>query len=334
MSKYILVTGGLGFIGSHTIVEILKNPNLNVIIIDNLSNSSIDVLEKIINITHKLPIFYQIDIRDQSRIEWVFLNHPIHSVIHFASLKCVSESLEIPLDYYENNLSGTIHLLDAMKKFNVKNLIFSSSASVYGPQREKIKEHFFIKSLSNPYARIKYFIEQILQDLHHSDPSWNIRILRYFNPVGSHPSGLLPENPKGKPNNLFPCILQSIQNNSTLCVFGNDYPTIDGTCIRDYIHVVDLAKGHIAALEHLDKSSGLLILNLGTGNGSTVLQVVRSMQKFVKENIRFKIQDRRPGDVAYSVADPSLAFQILGWKAELTLDEMCRDSVVRTEDKV
>ena len=330
MSKNILVTGGLGFIASHTIVELIKNSDHQIIIIDNLSNSSTDVLEKINNVAQQTPIFYQIDIRDQNRVEWIFLNHTIHSVIHFASLKSVSESFDMAMDYYDNNLCGTIHLLNVMKKFNVKNLIFSSSATVYGPQIEKIKEHVSIKNLTNPYARIKYFIEQMLQDLQHSDPLWNIRILRYFNPVGSHPSGLLHESPKGKPNNLFPCILESIRNHTTLAVYGNDYPTIDGTCIRDYIHVVDLAKGHIAALKHLDTSVGLLILNLGTGKGSTVLQVIQSMQKFVKENIRFKIVDRRPGDIAYSVADPSLAFQILGWRAELTLDDMCRDSVLTT----
>ncbi len=330
MRKYstVLVTGGTGYIGSHTCVELLQN-GYQVVIIDNLCNSSIDVLDRIQRITGKRPLFYQADIRDAAALDGIFSDHQVDMVIHFAGLKAVGESTEIPLDYYENNLSGSINLFQAMKRHGVKNIVFSSSATVYGdPHAVPIKEDF-PTSATNPYGRSKLVIEEVLQDLYQSDNEWKIALLRYFNPVGAHESGLIGENPRGIPNNLMPYIAQVASGKlERLSVFGSDYPTRDGTGVRDYIHVVDLSKGHLAAMAYLEnrQQGEVLVVNLGTGNGYSVLEMVRAFEKASGVKVPFQQVGRRPGDIAECYADTAYAEQVLGWKAEYGLERMCADT--------
>lgn len=328
----ILVTGGLGYIGSHTVVE-LMNANYDVAIIDNLSNSNVAVSYNIRRITNKYPTLYVGNILDEKLLEEIFTNNKIDAVIHFAGLKAVGESNEIPLDYYKNNVSGTVCLLEVMKKHNCKNIVFSSSATVYGSQEvQPLKETAELKEPTNPYGRTKYFIEYILKDLYKSDPTWNIEILRYFNPIGAHESGLIGENPNGIPNNLMPYITQvAIGKREYLNVFGNDYKTHDGTGVRDYIHVVDLAKGHMCALNRIkanieNNSPKLDIYNLGTGIGYSVLDIVNTFIKVNNVNVPYKIVARRAGDIDCCYADPSKAYNELGFKCEKNLEDMCRDS--------
>ncbi len=324
----VLVTGGAGYIGSHTVVELL-NSGKDVIIIDNFSNSKPDVLDKIREITGKDFKFYEIDYLDRKALEKVFEENKIDAVLNFAGYKAVGESVKKPIDYYTNNVSGALVLLDTMKKYEVKTFVFSSSATVYGdPEKIPITEECKTGGTTNPYGTSKLFIEQILKDIYTSDPTWNICILRYFNPVGAHSSGLIGEEPQGIPNNLMPYIVRVAKGTlKELSVFGNDYNTHDGTGVRDYIHVVDLAIGHIKALEKLEKEmKGLFIYNLGTGNGYSVLDMVKSFEKATKKDVAYKIAPRRPGDIAACYADPKKAKEELGWKANLGIDDMCRDS--------
>ncbi|WP_055069656.1 UDP-glucose 4-epimerase GalE [Clostridium massiliamazoniense] len=322
----ILVTGGLGYIGSHTSVELLEAGH-NVIVIDNLSNSKEVVKEKIKEITGKDIKFYKYDLLNLSDVEKVFKENNIDSVIHFAALKAVGESVEKPLEYYHNNITSTLHLLSTMKKFNVKNFVFSSSATVYGESKVMPINEECELSFTNPYGGTKLMIEDILRDLYKSDNSWNIAILRYFNPVGAHESGLIGENPKGIPNNLMPYITKvAIGELAELSVFGDDYDTIDGTGVRDYIHVVDLAMGHIKALEKLDTKPGIITYNLGTGNGYSVLQLVKAFSEVSQRDVKYKIVNRRPGDVAVCYADPTKANKELGWTAKRDIKDMCKDS--------
>ena len=324
----ILVTGGAGYIGSHTVVELL-NKNKEVVIVDNFSNSKPEVLDKIRKITGKDFKFYEIDYMDRNALEKVFEENNIDSVINFAGYKAVGESVKEPIKYYMNNISGCLVVLDVMKKFNVKKFIFSSSATVYGdPEIIPITEECKTGGTTNPYGTTKLFIEQILKDLYKSDNTWDICILRYFNPVGAHESGLIGEEPQGIPNNLMPYIVRVANGTlEQLSVFGNDYNTKDGTGVRDYIHVVDLAKGHIAALEKLDKEqTGLYIYNLGTGTGYSVLDMVKAFEKATGKTVNYRIAPRRPGDIASCYANPKKAKEELGWKAEKNLDDMCKDS--------
>lgn len=323
----ILVTGGMGYIGSHTVVELL-NAGYDVLILDNLSNSKASVLDRIEKITKKRPKFIQMDIRDADGLQGVFSEHSIESVIHFAGLKAVGESVANPLMYYEQNVGGTVALLQEMKNAGVKRLVFSSSATVYGdPHTVPILENFPL-SATNPYGQSKLTIEHILRDVYTSDPSWHLAILRYFNPVGAHESGLIGEDPNGIPNNLMPFACQVLAGKlKELKVFGNDYPTPDGTGVRDYIHVVDLALGHIAALNALNGSKDLITVNLGTGQGYSVLDVIRNLSKASAKDIPYSIVDRRPGDIAQCYSDPSLAKQLLGWKAERGIAQMCADAL-------
>ena len=322
--KNILVTGGLGFIGSHTVVELIKN-NYDVVIIDNLSNSSIDVLDKLKKITGKDIKFYEEDVSNKKALEKIFKNENIDSVIHFAGYKAVGESVEKPLKYYRNNIDSTITLLEVMEKFNVYNLIFSSSATVYGkPKSLPIKEDFPL-STTNPYGTTKLFIEHILNDLYISNNKWNITILRYFNPIGADKSGLIGENPKDIPNNLMPYILKVVNGELPfLQIFGDDYDTIDGTGVRDYIHVVDLAHGHVLALKN--KKSGLKIYNLGTGKGTSVLELVNTFEKVNNVKVNNKIVERRPGEIDACFASCDKAFNELGFKTKYTIEDMCRDA--------
>ena len=324
----ILVTGGAGYIGSHTVVELL-NKNKEVVIVDNFSNSKPEVLDKIRKITGKDFKFYEIDYMDRNALEKVFEENNIDSVINFAGYKAVGESVKEPIKYYMNNISGCLVVLDVMKKFNVKKFIFSSSATVYGdPEIIPITEECKTGGTTNPYGTTKLFIEQILKDLYKSDNTWDICILRYFNPVGAHESGLIGEEPQGIPNNLMPYIVRVANGTlEQLSVFGNDYNTKDGTGVRDYIHVVDLAKGHIAALEKLDKEqTGLYIYNLGTGTGYSVLDMVKAFEKATGKTVNYRIAPRRPGDIASCYANPKKAKEELGWEAEKNLDDMCKDS--------
>lgn len=325
-NKTILVTGGAGYIGSHTCVALAEN-GFDTIILDNLSNSKETVLERIKTISGNKPRFVKADVRDEKALDSVFKENEISCVIHFAGLKAVGESAEKPVDYYENNVCGTICLLKAMRRSGVKSLVFSSSATVYGtPPSVPIKEDFPLRTAS-PYGRTKLMIEEILRDFHASDPSWSIAILRYFNPTGAHPSGLMGEDPNGIPNNLTPYITQvAIGRLKELQVFGNDYPTKDGTGVRDYIHVSDLAEGHVRALEKLAKGSGLFTYNLGTGKGYSVLEMVTAFEKATGRKIAHRIAPRRSGDIAECYADPGLAADELGWKTRFGLDEMARDS--------
>lgn len=326
MVKSILVTGGAGYIGSHTCV-VLMQAGYHVIILDNLSNSSSKVLERLNTISGTMPSFIQGDIRDRALLDKIFTDNKISAVIHFAGLKAVGESVEKPLEYYDNNVRGTIELLGAMEAAKVKTLIFSSSATVYGdPKEVPIREDFPL-FVTNPYGRSKLTIENILSDLHKAKPEWNIACLRYFNPVGAHSSGLIGEDPKGIPNNLVPYISQvAVGRLEKLRIYGGDYPTPDGTGMRDYIHVMDLAEGHVSALQYFEKTGGIFTVNLGTGEGSSVLQMIYAFEKACGRSIPYEIVARRAGDVAKCWADPSLAFSKLGWRAVRGLAEMCDDS--------
>lgn len=322
----VLVTGGMGYIGSHTTIELIQSGK-DVIIVDDLSNSNIVVLDKIEEITGIRPKFYESKVQDKEKLEIVFKENNIDEVIHFAALKAVGESVEKPLEYYSNNLVNTLVLLDTMRKYNTKNFVFSSSATVYGdPEICPILEDFPL-SATNPYGRTKLIIEDMLRDICKADESLNVAILRYFNPVGAHKSGKIGEDPNGIPNNLMPYITKvAIGKLEELSIFGDDYNTPDGTGVRDYIHVVDLAQGHVKALEKLEEHPGLVTYNLGTGKGYSVLDVVRSFSKASNTEIPYKIVDRRPGDVAMYCANPAKAKSELGWEAKYGLDEMCEDS--------
>ncbi|MDE6867543.1 MAG: UDP-glucose 4-epimerase GalE, partial [Clostridia bacterium] len=321
----ILVTGGAGYIGSHTVLELL-NAGYSVTVIDNLSNSSEESLKRVEKLTDKKVKFYEGDIRDKALLDKIFSENKTEGVIHFAGLKAVGESCRIPLDYYENNVYGTLVLLDSMKRAGVKKIIFSSSATVYGvPERLPLTEDCRL-SVTNPYGATKLMIEHILQDLQAADGDWNIMLLRYFNPVGAHESGLIGEDPKGIPNNLMPFIAQVASGiREKLRVFGNDYPTRDGTGVRDYIHVVDLAKGHVAALAGY-KCEGVHICNLGTGTGYSVLEMVHAFERACGKKIPYEIVERRSGDVAECYASAEKAKKDLGWSAKLGIDEMCTDT--------
>ncbi|NLA22174.1 MAG: UDP-glucose 4-epimerase GalE [Candidatus Marinimicrobia bacterium] len=322
----ILLTGGAGYIGSHTLVELL-NQNHEITVIDNLSNSKIESIKRVKTITGKELIFNKIDLCNIIELEKVFSSNQFEAVIHFAGLKAVGESVQKPLLYYYNNITGTTNLCQMMIKYDVKNIVFSSSATVYGnPTSVPITEDFPIKP-ANPYGNTKYIIETILKDIQIANPNWNVIILRYFNPVGAHESGLIGEDPNGIPNNLMPYISQvAVGRLPYLKVYGNDYPTKDGTGIRDYIHVVDLAQGHLKALDKLLTNPGYCIYNLGTGQGYSVLDVITTFEKWSQRKIPYKIVGRRPGDIAECYADPSKANRELAWKAERNLDDMCRDT--------
>jgi UDP-glucose 4-epimerase len=323
----VLVTGGTGYIGSHTVVELLQ-VNEQVVVIDNLSTSKENVLDRIQDITGKRPIFYEVDLQDMAAVEQVFDRHPeISVVIHFAGLKSVGESTQNPLDYYQNNVSGTLNLCYVMMCQNVKRLIFSSSGTIYGtPRSVPIREDAPVGAVTNPYGRTKFMIEEILGDLYRADPSWHITLLRYFNPVGAHPSGNIGEDPVGIPNNLFPYIAQvAIGKLPYLRVFGDDYSTRDGTGVRDYIHVMDLALGHLKALEKLRQEPGLHIYNLGTGKGHSVLEVIAAFAQASGQEIPYRIVERRPGDVAEAYADATKANSELNWQTERDLAQMCMD---------
>lgn len=324
----ILVTGGAGFIGSHTSVELL-NAGREIVIIDNFSNSKPEVLDNIKKITGKDFKFYNINYLDRKELEKVFEENKIEAVLNFAGYKAVGESVKKPLEYYENNISGALVLLETMKKYGVKKFIFSSSATVYGePERIPITEDCKIGGTTNPYGTTKLFIEQILQDLYKSDNTWDIAILRYFNPVGAHESGLIGEEPQGIPNNLMPYIVRVASGElEQLSVFGNDYNTHDGTGVRDYIHVVDLAKGHLKALEKLEKEQqGIYIYNLGTGTGYSVLDMVKAFEEATGKKVNYKIAPRRAGDIAMCYSNPEKAKKELSWEATKTLKDMCQDS--------
>ncbi len=322
----ILITGGAGFIGSHTAVEFL-NAGDDVILADNYCNSSPVVLDRIREITGKEFRAYEVDLCDREAFEKVFRENPdIDSAIHFAGLKAVGESVEKPLDYYRNNLESTLNLLELLAKYDAKKVVFSSSATVYGsPKTVPIREDFPL-STTNPYGETKLMIERILKDVWVSDPTWSVSILRYFNPIGAHKSGLIGENPRGIPNNLLPYIAKVAAGQlPCLSVYGNDYPTPDGTGVRDYIHVVDLAKAHLKALRRAEQVTGVEYYNIGTGVGYSVLDIVKAYEKATGLKVNYKIVDRRPGDIATCYADPTKAYEVLGWKAENNIDDMCRD---------
>ncbi len=324
----ILLPGGAGYIGSHTAVELL-NAGKEIVIIDNFSNSKKEVLDKIRKITGKDFKFYEMDYLDKAKLDKVFEENEIDAVLNFAGYKAVGESIQKPIEYYKNNISGCLELLETMKKHGVKKFIFSSSATVYGdPETIPITEECKTGGTTNPYGTSKLFIEQILKDLYKSDNTWDICILRYFNPVGAHESGLIGEEPQGIPNNLMPYVARVAAGKlKELSVFGNDYDTKDGTGVRDYIHVVDLAKGHVAALEKLDKENkGLFIYNLGTGKGYSVLDMVKGFEKATGKKVPYKIAPRRAGDIATCYADPKKAKEELGWEAEKDINDMCKDS--------
>ena len=322
----ILVTGGAGYIGSHTCVELLES-GYDVVVADNYYNSVPAVLDRVEKITGKSLKRYECDIRDREGLKKIFSENKIDAVIHFAGLKAVGESTKLPLLYYENNISGSVVLFEVMAECGCKKIVFSSSATVYGNNPIPYKENMPTGDVSSPYGRTKHFIEQILGDVYRSDPEWSISLLRYFNPIGAHESGLIGEDPNGIPNNLMPYISRvAIGKLEKLTVFGGDYDTKDGTCIRDYIHVVDLAKGHMAALDYCRKHTGCEVFNLGTGRGYSVLEVVKAFEKTNGVKLPYKITDRRPGDVASCYADTHKAENVLGWKAEKGIEEMCRDS--------
>lgn len=324
----VLLPGGAGYIGSHTAVELL-NSGKEIVIIDNFSNSKATVLENIKKITDKDFKFYEMDYRDREKLDKVFSENDIEAVLNFAGYKAVGESVQKPIEYYDNNINGALALLEVMKKHNVKKFIFSSSATVYGdPETIPITEECKTGGTTNPYGTTKLFIEQILKDAYASDNTWDICILRYFNPVGAHESGLIGEEPQGIPNNLMPYVVRVAAGIlPQLSVFGDDYNTPDGTGVRDYIHVVDLAKGHVLALNKLEKENkGLFIYNLGTGTGYSVLDMVRAFEKATGKDVPYKIAPRRSGDIATCFADPKKAREELGWEATRTLEDMCRDS--------
>lgn len=323
----ILVTGGAGYIGSHTVVE-LQNAGYEVVVLDNLSNSSEASLERVKAITGKPVKFYKADILDRKALNEVFDKESIDSCIHFAGLKAVGESVQKPWEYYENNIAGTLTLVDVMRQHHVKNIIFSSSATVYGdPAMIPITEDCPKGQCTNPYGWTKSMLEQILVDMQKADPEWNVILLRYFNPIGAHKSGTMGENPNGIPNNLMPYITQvAVGKLKELGVFGNDYDTHDGTGVRDYIHVVDLASGHVKALKKIEEKAGLCIYNLGTGIGYSVLDIIKNFEEASGVKIPYVIKERRAGDIATCYADPAKAAKELGWKAEYGIKEMCEDS--------
>ena len=320
--KSILVTGGCGYIGSHTVLELL-NKNYDVVVVDNLSNSSYESLRRVQKLAGKTVTFYEVDIRDEEKMREIFSKHEFEAVIHFAAFKAVGESCKLPLKYYENNISGTVGLLKIMNEYNVKKVIFSSSATVYGdPERLPLDETCRL-STTNPYGSTKLMMEGIMQDLYKADNAWNVILLRYFNPVGAHDSGLIGEDPKGIPNNLMPFVAQVASGKlAYINVFGDDYDTSDGTGVRDYIHVVDLALGHIAALEKC-VNSGVHIYNLGTGKGYSVLEMIHAFEKACGKKLDYKIVERRPGDIAACYACPDKAKNDLGWEAKFGIEEMC-----------
>lgn len=323
----ILVTGGTGYIGSHTVVELLKRDN-DVVIVDNLSNSKICVLDRIEKITGKRPEFIKCDLLDDAMLDQVFAEHPsIDSVIHFAGLKAVGESCSLPIKYYHNNITGTLNLLSSMVKYGVSRIVFSSSATVYGvPKSVPIKEDFPL-STTNPYGETKLMIERILKDAVLAYPDLSVCVLRYFNPIGAHESGLIGEDPRGIPNNLLPYISKVAAGKlECLSVFGNDYDTPDGTGVRDYIHVVDLALAHIYAISYTEKQKGIDYINVGTGNGYSVLEMVSAFEKAWGGKVNYKFAPRRPGDIAECYADPTKAYELLGWRAERNLEKMCEDA--------
>ncbi|GAA6131563.1 UDP-glucose 4-epimerase GalE [Halopseudomonas sabulinigri] len=326
MTKAILVTGGAGYIGTHTCIKLLE-AGYTPIILDNFSNSSPEAIRRVEQITGKALDWVEGDVNDSAVLKQLFAQYAIHAVIHFAGLKAVGESVAQPLRYYQNNVSGTLVLCEAMRQAGIRNLVFSSSATVYGdPAALPIREDF-PTSATNPYGRSKLIVEQMLGDLYNADNAWNIALLRYFNPVGAHSSGTIGEDPADIPNNLMPFIAQvAVGRREQLSVFGGDYATHDGTGVRDYIHVMDLAEGHVRALEWLDRSTGIKAFNLGTGQGYSVLDMLHAFEKACGKPLPYAIVERRPGDVAACYADPALAEQELGWKARLTLEDMCADS--------
>ena len=323
----ILVTGGAGFIGSHTVIELIGAGH-EVVVIDNLANASPKSLQRVAQIAGQEIPFYQTDIRDRAGLSAVMEQYSFDCCIHFAGLKAVGESVQLPWEYYDNNIAGTLVLLDVMRKHGCKNIIFSSSATVYGdPAEIPITENCPKGQCTNPYGQTKSMLEQIMTDMQKADPEWNVVLLRYFNPIGAHSSGLIGENPNGIPNNLMPYITQvAVGKRDHLNVFGNDYDTPDGTGVRDYIHVVDLAKGHVKALQAVERNCGLAVYNLGTGRGYSVLDVVHAFESSNSLKIPYVIQARRPGDIATCWSDPGKAERELGWKAEHGLEDMCRDS--------
>lgn len=323
----ILVTGGAGYIGSHTVVE-LQNSGYDVIVIDNLSNSSSESLKRVEKITGKPVSFYEADIRDRDTLNVILDKVKVDACIHFAGLKAVGESVAKPWEYYENNISGTLTLVDVLRQHNVKNIIFSSSATVYGdPAFVPITEECPKGRCTNPYGWTKSMLEEILSDIQKADPEWNVILLRYFNPIGAHKSGMIGENPNGIPNNLMPYITQvAVGKRDHLTVFGNDYDTPDGTGVRDYIHVVDLAKGHVKALQKIKENAGLKIYNLGTGTGYSVLDIVKNFEEATGVKVAYEIGPRRPGDIATCYSSADKAWEELGWKAENGIMEMCADS--------
>ncbi|MCI8852769.1 MAG: UDP-glucose 4-epimerase GalE [Lachnospiraceae bacterium] len=323
----ILVTGGAGYIGSHTCVELL-NEGYDVVVMDNLYNSSKKALDRVAEITGKQVTFYETDMLDRAGVAKIFAEESIDAVIHFAGLKAVGESVAKPIEYYYNNMAGTLVLCDEMRKAGVKNIVFSSSATVYGdPAFVPITEDCPKGKITNPYGQTKSMLEQVLTDIQVSDPEWNVILLRYFNPIGAHKSGKIGEDPKGIPNNLLPYVAQvAIGKLECIGVFGDDYDTPDGTGVRDYIHVVDLAKGHVKAIEKLKEKQGVLVYNLGTGKGYSVLEVVKAFGKACGKELPYVIKPRRPGDIAQCYADPSKAKAELGWEAQYGIEEMCADS--------
>lgn len=322
----ILVTGGAGYIGSHTCLELL-NAGYEVIVLDNFSNSKIESIKRVEKITGRQINFVKGDVRDKTLLREIFSKHAIHAVIHFAGFKAVGESVQKPLMYYDNNVAGSVALAEVMAEYGVKRIVFSSSATVYdAPGDKQIQENFPLKPI-NPYGQSKLMVEQVLQDVATSDPEWKIAVLRYFNPVGAHKSGMIGEDPNGIPNNLMPYISQvAVGRLAELSVFGSDYPTIDGTGVRDYIHVVDLALGHLAALRALENQQGLVTVNLGTGKGCSVLELVKAFEQASGKTVKYRLVGRRAGDVATCYADPSLAKQLFGWQAQLDINAMCQDA--------
>ncbi len=323
----VLVTGGAGYIGSHACVELL-NAGHTVIVADNLVNSSAESLRRVEKITGKTLAFHDVDLTDRAALDALFNQYAFDCVLHFAGLKAVGESVGQPLHYYENNLNSTMNLCESMASHGVKKILFSSSATVYSPENTMpVKETDRIGGCTNPYGWTKFMCEQILSGVAHAHPDWTVMLLRYFNPVGAHPSGLIGEDPRGIPNNLMPFISQTAAGKrECLSVFGNDYDTPDGTGVRDYLHVVDLARGHVAAMDYMTGRTGVFVFNLGTGHGYSVLDMVHAFEKVTGQKVPYKITARRPGDVATVFCDPSLAERELGWKAELTLEDMCRDT--------
>lgn len=323
----ILVTGGAGYIATHTVVELVA-AGYDPVLLDNLANSRLEAVRRVEQLVGRALPFYHADIRDEETVADVLRKHAVEGVIHFAGLKAVGESVAQPLRYYENNVAGSVALCNAMNEAGVKRMVFSSSATVYGdPATVPIREDAPVGAVTNPYGRTKFMIEQILRDLHAADSGWTIDLLRYFNPVGAHPSGRIGEDPNGIPNNLMPFVSQvAVGRRPQLSVYGNDYPTPDGTGVRDYIHVVDLAKGHVAALRRQEKGGGLVTVNLGTGRGYSVLEVVRAFEKASGKKVPYQIAPRRPGDIAACYADPAYAAEVYGWKATLGLDAMCADA--------